>query len=453
MSEQKNKIIVVITLAIVSVLLLGGVSFTFFPTQQNTVPTNAPHIMWTAPTVPINPAFVITGTPSNATNSTRAYWVVTVHFPMDTICIEPDGSLNASDAHIQHNGNTYTLTADMVNKTILVQKDNIVLDGAGYTLQGSSQSIGNQAVGISVPNRNNITITNFSIKQYTEPIWLQNSTYITIKNNYLTDGYPYAVLIDYSNNNSIIENQISGAITQLDGSSNNKISENTITNSYTGIADYYGQNNEISKNNFGNDNISIISESTKTVVSENNVLNGDMGILIEGPDYAVFKNNIVECKTGLSVTCTNSAIYENNVNNSTTSIILNSNSFNAETGNNTFYHNNFMLSTKNLEVLNPSRYDEHWDNGKEGNYWSSYNGTDTNKDGVGDTPFQIDGNNTDLYPLMQPYVTIVNSYDHSTAQLFFTFAGVIAAAGVFVTLTWASFGKRTIKKKPRSLNP
>ena len=48
---------------------------------------------------------------------------------------------------------------------------------------------------------------------------------------------------------------------------------------------------------------------------------------------------------------------------------------------------------------------------------------------------------------MQPYAPLVNSYDHATAQLFFTLAGVAAAGGVFVALTWAYFGKRTVKKK------
>jgi hypothetical protein len=71
----------------------------------------------------------------------------------------------------------------------------------------------------------------------------------------------------------------------------------------------------------------------------------------------------------------------------------------SECSNNTFCHNNFLENTKNVYLYVPG-YSNFWDNGTEGNYWSDYQGTDANQDGVGDTSYVIDANNIDHYPLM-----------------------------------------------------
>jgi nitrous oxidase accessory protein len=73
--------------------------------------------------------------------------------------------------------------------------------------------------------------------------------------------------------------------------------------------------------------------------------------------------------------------------------------------NNTFYHNNFINNNNTIYVENANltAKSNFWDNGKEGNYWDDYTGTDSNRDGIGDTPYVIDANNQDSYPLMFPF--------------------------------------------------
>jgi parallel beta-helix repeat protein len=75
---------------------------------------------------------------------------------------------------------------------------------------------------------------------------------------------------------------------------------------------------------------------------------------------------------------------------------------------NLFYHNSFVdidepvISDFQGPGSTPSGpYSiNKWDNDLEGNYWSNCAGVDSDQDGIGDSPYAIDTNNTDRYPLM-----------------------------------------------------
>jgi parallel beta-helix repeat protein len=79
--------------------------------------------------------------------------------------------------------------------------------------------------------------------------------------------------------------------------------------------------------------------------------------------------------------------------------------------NHTIYQNNFFDNTYQvvggLEPIwsggSGTRYSVcQWCNGSVGNYWSDYNGTDQNGNGLGDVPYVINEANSDEYPLMNP---------------------------------------------------
>ena len=70
-----------------------------------------------------------------------------------------------------------------------------------------------------------------------------------------------------------------------------------------------------------------------------------------------------------------------------------------DASNNVIFNNNFIDNRAQVGIEDSSNM---WDNGKIGNYWSDYDGTDANGDGIGDTPYEVDSENTDRYPLIKP---------------------------------------------------
>jgi parallel beta-helix repeat protein len=108
---------------------------------------------------------------------------------------------------------------------------------------------------------------------------------------------------------------------------------------------------------------------------------------------------------------TNNAIANSRICNNTDGVSL------YHSDNNRFYHNSFVNNSRQVfsDCYVPfylSKYRNltsgyfsacNWNNSVEGNYWSDYNGADSNGDGIGDTPYIVDANNTDHDPLMSPY--------------------------------------------------
>jgi hypothetical protein len=82
-------------------------------------------------------------------------------FAFPTVTIKSDGSVNPSTAPIQRIGNLYTFTGNL-NGPLLIDKNNIVIDGADYTLLGNGTINGlyirTSQTGISLTGRTNVTI-------------------------------------------------------------------------------------------------------------------------------------------------------------------------------------------------------------------------------------------------------------------------------------------------------
>jgi hypothetical protein len=78
---------------------------------------------------------------------------------------------------------------------------------------------------------------------------------------------------------------------------------------------------------------------------------------------------------------------------------------------NLLFENNFSCENNYFEFDGGANS---WDNGSVGNYWADYltkypNATEIAGTGVGDTPYVLDANNVDHYPLTAPVDTVAPS--------------------------------------------
>jgi len=304
-----------------------------------------------------------------------------------TIYIRADGSVEPSTVPIQRNGDLYTLTDNIIESVsgfsaIVIEKDNITLDGAGYTYQVEPMGLAGSTIFLH--GRYNVTIRNMKTKLCLAGITLRRSSNCKIIGNTITDSVSNGIAVDFS--------------------SNNIVSGNNIANNYHGIyIDSYSNYNTISGNNITNnryDGIVLLSNHN-SVIGNNITANKEQGI------------NLVGNVTGNSI-----------------------------------YHNNLINNT--VQVITGQQINV-WDDGypSGGNYWSNYTGVDANGDGIGDTPYVINENNQDRYPLMNPWgkIPVKEGIALPPFWMQLWFWAIIAV--VILALTGATYFLK--KKKPHTL--
>ena len=277
---------------------------------------------------------------------------------LPTIYIKQDGSIDPATAPIQRDGDIYTFTEDAFAR-IYVQRSNITIDGAGYTLRGPYNG-----------TASDIWIIGQGPDQQT------NETLV-----------PWVIGID-----------LGGAdVTGL------TIRNLNVKNFSIGMY-IWTENNTITGN----------------AVSENIV-----GILLSGCNNAITRNYIGKNDMGIFFGV-------NTPGDEPVNITLTHNSF---TDNDVHFSGCFCKGYNTTEAVHT------WDDGEEGNFWSDYNGTDTDGDGVGDTAYVIDVQNQDRYPLIQGVATL------PTATPKILVEAIIAAIVLPIIIATAVFTYRKRNKK------
>jgi len=204
------------------------------------------------------------------------------------------------------------------------------------------------------------TITNCS-----NGVWMENSLGGNlVSDNVISGCYGFGVVLLQSHYScSVINNSITSSsggfyISSSDG---NTISGNTITAFSVGIQIAYSKSNTISRNT--------ITRNGRGIILSDSMKNSIVGNTIERNNEGMFIKRSI---------------------------------------NNSVHHNNFINNTQQVySVASNNTWDNSYPSG--GNYWSDYNGTDiyhgsdqnqSGSDGIGDTPYILDADNQDRYPLM-----------------------------------------------------
>lgn len=127
-----------------------------------------------------------------------------------TIYIKSDGSVDPSTAPIQRDGNVYIFTGDINGSTIVVEKNNILVDGAGHILRGPGANLLWDSVdpGVYLHGRGNVTIKNIEIKAFQFGIWLNVSSNNNILKNNITNNYDRGISFSESSDNTLSDNYI-----------------------------------------------------------------------------------------------------------------------------------------------------------------------------------------------------------------------------------------------------
>jgi len=270
--------------------------------------------------------------------------------PTQIIHIKPDGTVTPATAPLQIDGSTYKFTTNIDNASLVIERSNIVLDGQGFTLQGSGYLNNQAAINLT---SSNVTVKNLRITGWQIGILGFFDGNRIVNNDFEENCFDIAV---YASNYQITQNYLSYC--RIKGN-NITVSQNQIT-----VGDYC--------------TALWISSGTGIIIEANDITVANMTtsfISTDGGNFQVYHNNF-----------------------------LNAQDMQESRG-------QFFLFGGGGPFAATTPWDNGYPSG--GNYWSDYTQrysvSEIDHSGIGDTAY-VTATNKDLvdrYPLLKPYNTSI----------------------------------------------
>ncbi|MCJ7719653.1 right-handed parallel beta-helix repeat-containing protein, partial [Candidatus Bathyarchaeota archaeon] len=187
------------------------------------------------------------------------------------VYIRADGSIDPPESPISSIDNTTFTLTDNIYGSITIERDNIQVDVAGHTLQGTGSE-----KGIYLSSRNNVTIRNADIRGFQYGIFLWHCSNITmLDNNATANNYDGISMWSSSSitllRNRAIANNVHG-IYVLESSNNNLVENNATANKLYGITIAVSTDNTL----VGNDVVANENDGITISASANNTLTGNI---------------------------------------------------------------------------------------------------------------------------------------------------------------------------------
>lgn len=249
-----------------------------------------------------------------------------------------------SAIRVKENHHTKLLNNRLINTffAIYLQKAKDV-DIRGNIVQGVAKDEASSGNGIHAWYCSNLVIENNYFRGHRDGIYFEFVDKSLVKNNVSEKNLRYGLHYMFSNDD--------------------KYMGNTFSENGAGVAVMFSKNIDMVNNHFklnwGRSSYGLLlKEITDAYIANNHFEKNTMGIHIEGISRISFQQNTFS-NNGMALEITGGCLSSE------------------------FCGNNFMTNTLDMTLKGNIN-----DNSFDGNYWSSYNGYDIDKDGFGDVPFR-----------------------------------------------------------------